>query len=114
MVCAQMYSCMKRECMCTCTQVWCVHMKPKMDELEAELGPIDGLVNNAAGNFLCPSEDLSPNAFNSVVQIVLYGTFHCTQQLAKRWGVSSKKHSSSIIVISTHSDEAVGLWAGDG
>ena len=37
-------------------------------------GPVNQLVNNAAGNFLCASEDLSPNAFNSVVQIVLYGS----------------------------------------
>jgi NAD(P)-dependent dehydrogenase (short-subunit alcohol dehydrogenase family) len=54
------------------------------DAIEKQLGNIDTLVNNAAGNFLSPSEDLSPNAFNSVVQIVLYGTFHCTQALAKR------------------------------
>ncbi len=54
-------------------------------QLEAELGPITGLVNNAAGNFLAPTEDLSPNAFNSVIQIVLYGTFHCTQAMGKRW-----------------------------
>ena len=50
-----------------------------------ELGPITGLVNNAAGNFLAPSEDLSANAFNSVVQIVLYGAFHVTQACGKRW-----------------------------
>ncbi|MCP4869787.1 MAG: SDR family oxidoreductase [Proteobacteria bacterium] len=53
--------------------------------LEEEVGPINGLVNNAAGNFLCASEDLSANAFNSVVQIVLYGTFHATQALGRRW-----------------------------
>lgn len=56
-----------------------------VDELEGTLGPLNGLVNNAAGNFLCAAEDLSPNAFNSVVQIVLYGTFHCTQELGRRW-----------------------------
>lgn len=51
---------------------------------ERELGPIDILVNNAAGNFLSPSEDLSPNAFAAVVGIVLHGTFHCTQSVGKR------------------------------
>jgi NAD(P)-dependent dehydrogenase (short-subunit alcohol dehydrogenase family) len=45
---------------------------------------VNQLVNNAAGNFLCASEELSPNAFNSVVQIVLYGTFHCTIELGRR------------------------------
>lgn len=53
--------------------------------LEEELGPIDTLVNNAAGNFLAPSESLSPNAFGAVVGIVLHGTWHCTQAAAKRW-----------------------------
>ncbi len=53
--------------------------------LEEELGPFTGLVNNAAGNFLAPSEDLSPNAFNAVVQIVLYGTYNSTMALGRRW-----------------------------
>ena len=56
-----------------------------VDALEEELGPITGLVCNAAGNFLCPTEDLSDNAFNSVIQIVLYGTFYCTRELGRRW-----------------------------
>jgi NAD(P)-dependent dehydrogenase (short-subunit alcohol dehydrogenase family) len=42
------------------------------------LGPVDVLVNNAAGNFLSPTEDLSPNGFNAVVSTVLNGTFHAT------------------------------------
>ena len=53
--------------------------------LEDELGELTGLVNNAAGNFLAPSEDLSANAFNAVLQIVLYGTFHTTQTVGRRW-----------------------------
>lgn len=56
-----------------------------LDALESELGPVTGLVNNAAGNFLAPSEDLSANAFDTVVRIVLHGTFHVTQALGKRW-----------------------------
>ncbi len=50
-----------------------------------EWGELDILVNNAAGNFLCPSEDLSPNAFAAVVGIVLHGTFHCTRAVGRRW-----------------------------
>ena len=48
-------------------------------------GTIHGLVNNAAGNFICPTERLSYNAFNSVVDIVLKGTYNCTLALGKRW-----------------------------
>lgn len=56
-----------------------------LDKLEAELGPLSDLVNNAAGNFLCPSEDLSAGGFDAVVKIVLYGTFNLTQALGQRW-----------------------------
>ena len=47
-------------------------------------GKIDVLVNNAAGNFLQMTEKLSPNAFNTVVDIVLRGTFHCTLSVGKQ------------------------------
>jgi NAD(P)-dependent dehydrogenase (short-subunit alcohol dehydrogenase family) len=56
-----------------------------LDELEAKLGPLTDVVNNAAGNFLCASEDLSPGGFDAVVKIVLYGTFNVTQSLGQRW-----------------------------
>jgi len=45
---------------------------------------IDGLVNNAAGNFACPTVDLSPGGFRAVVEISLYGTFYASQALARR------------------------------
>lgn len=48
-------------------------------EILERTGRIDVLVNNAAGNFVAPSEKLSPNGFKSVVDIVLNGTFHCTR-----------------------------------
>jgi NAD(P)-dependent dehydrogenase (short-subunit alcohol dehydrogenase family) len=54
------------------------------DAVEKELGPANQLINNAAGNFLCPSEDLSPGGFDAVVKIVLYGSFHCTRELGRR------------------------------
>ncbi|HEX8690878.1 MAG TPA: SDR family oxidoreductase [Longimicrobium sp.] len=47
-------------------------------------GGADVLVNNAAGNFLAATEDLSPGGFNAVVQTVLYGTFHATLALGRR------------------------------
>ena len=48
-------------------------------------GQIDALVNNAAGNFLCPAESLSVNGWNAVIQIVLNGTFFCSQAVGKHW-----------------------------
>lgn len=59
-------------------------VRAAFDSIEGTLGPVNSLVNNAAGNFLCASEDLSDNAFDSVVRIVLYGTFHCTRELGQR------------------------------
>ncbi|MBC8345637.1 MAG: SDR family oxidoreductase [Candidatus Marinimicrobia bacterium] len=48
-----------------------------------EFGKIDILLNNAAGNFISPTENLSPNGFKTVVDIVLNGTFNCTQAAGK-------------------------------
>jgi NAD(P)-dependent dehydrogenase (short-subunit alcohol dehydrogenase family) len=46
-------------------------------------GHIDILVNNAAGNFICRAEDLSPNGWNAVVGIVLNGTFYCSRAVGR-------------------------------
>ncbi len=54
------------------------------DAVEEALGPIQVLVNNAAGNFPVPAEDMSPNAWRAVVDIVLNGTFLCCRDLARR------------------------------
>jgi NAD(P)-dependent dehydrogenase (short-subunit alcohol dehydrogenase family) len=48
-------------------------------------GPLDVLVNNAAGNFIARTEDLSPRAFESVIGIVLMGTLHGTLACGRRW-----------------------------
>ncbi len=54
------------------------------DRIGAELGLPDVLVNNAAGNFPVPAEDLSPNGWRAVVDIVLNGTFFCSREFARR------------------------------
>jgi NAD(P)-dependent dehydrogenase (short-subunit alcohol dehydrogenase family) len=70
-----------------------------LDRVEKELGPVNQLVNNAAGNFLCASEDLSPNAFDAVVRIVLYGSVHCTLALGRR--LIQRKQKGEILSIAT-------------
>ncbi len=50
-----------------------------------DAGALTGLVNNAAGNFISPTEDLSPNAFNAIASIVAAGTFNTTVAAGKRW-----------------------------
>ncbi|MGO1883680.1 MAG: 2,4-dienoyl-CoA reductase [Staphylococcus equorum] len=80
-------------------QVLCIDMDVRdpervqytVDETVKTFGQIDGLVNNAAGNFICPAEDLSINAWNSVVDIVLNGTWYCTQAVGKEWIKNGQK-----------------------
>ena len=48
-------------------------------------GGVTGLVNNAAGNFVSPTEALSPRGFDAVANIVFHGTFYVTQAVGKRW-----------------------------
>src|ERR1041384_421340 len=50
-----------------------------------ESGPLTGLVNNAAGNFISPTQSLSTNGFNAIANIVFHGTFYVTQAVGKRW-----------------------------
>jgi NAD(P)-dependent dehydrogenase (short-subunit alcohol dehydrogenase family) len=54
------------------------------DAVEGGVGLPDVLVNNAAGNFPVPAEDLSPNGWRAVTQIVLDGTFFCSREFARR------------------------------
>ena len=71
-----------------------------------EFGGIDILLNNAAGNFISPTENLSSNAFKTIVDIVLNGTFHCTQAVGK---VMRENKSGVILnIVTTYA------WTGSG
>jgi NAD(P)-dependent dehydrogenase (short-subunit alcohol dehydrogenase family) len=61
-------------------------------------GPLDVLVNNAAGNFIARTEELSPRAWDSVIGIVLLGTLHATMACGRRW--LKAKHSGTVLSIS--------------
>jgi len=62
-----------------------------------EAGPLTGLVNNAAGNFISPTKDLSANGFNAIANIVFHGTFYVTQAVGKRW--IAGEHKGSVVSI---------------
>lgn len=66
-----------------------------------EGGPLDALVNNAAGNFLARSETLSPRAFDAVVDIVLKGGAYCTMAAGRRWIAEGRP--ASVLCILTQS-----------
>ncbi len=70
-------------------------------------GTVDGLLNNAAGNFICPTERLSYNAVNTVVDIVLKGTYNCTLAFGKQW--IADRHPGAVLSIGT-----TYAWTGSG
>jgi NAD(P)-dependent dehydrogenase (short-subunit alcohol dehydrogenase family) len=76
----------------------------ELDSVEAMIdaiwkhGPIDILVNNAAGNFIARTEELSPRAFQSVIGIVLMGTLHATMACGRRW--LKTNHKGTVLSIS--------------
>ena len=70
-----------------------------------EKGPLDGLVNNAAGNFISPTKDLSHKGFDAIANIVFHGTFYMTHSVGKRW--IELGHKGSIVNILT-----TWIWTG--
>jgi NAD(P)-dependent dehydrogenase (short-subunit alcohol dehydrogenase family) len=68
---------------------------------EKEIGEINTVINNAAGNFMARTEKLTPNAFNAVVGIVLNGSFHCTQIFGKRW-IERKQPGHVLSIVTTY------------
>ncbi|QTD42486.1 2,4-dienoyl-CoA reductase [Sporosarcina sp. Te-1] len=53
--------------------------------VDEKFGKIDGLINNAAGNFIVNAEELSPNGWKAVIDIVLNGTFYCSSAVGNYW-----------------------------
>jgi NAD(P)-dependent dehydrogenase (short-subunit alcohol dehydrogenase family) len=62
-------------------------------------GPLDIVVNNAAGNFIARTEELSPGAFEAVIGIVLTGTINLTMACGRRW--LQAKHGGTVLNIAT-------------
>ena len=63
-------------------------------------GPLTGLVNNAAGNFISRTEDLSSRGFDAIADIVLHGTFYVTHAVGRRW-IAQKLPGSVVSILVT-------------
>ncbi|HEX4822764.1 MAG TPA: SDR family oxidoreductase [Candidatus Polarisedimenticolaceae bacterium] len=98
----------RRAAFATCDVRDAAQVDAALDLIEKALTLPDILVNNAAGNFLCPSEDLTPNGFDAVVRIVLHGTFHCTQAIGKKW-IEAKKPGSVLSIATTYAETGSGF-----
>ncbi len=71
-----------------------------LEQAHASLGEIHVLLNNAAGNFISPTERLSSNAFDTIIDIVLKGTKNCTLALGKYW-IDKKQSERTVLNIVT-------------
>lgn len=67
----------------------------------AKFGQVDGLLNNAAGNFISPTERLSANAFSSIIDIVLKGSVNCTLAFGKHW-IKAKQPATVLNIVTTY------------
>ena len=68
-----------------------------VERIWTEAGPLTGLVNNAAGNFISPTKDLTVNGFNAIANTVFHGTFYVTHAVGKRWIAGN--HKGSVVTI---------------
>ncbi|WP_373522344.1 SDR family oxidoreductase [Aquiflexum sp.] len=73
----------------------------------AHFGKVDVVLNNAAGNFISPTERLSTNAFNTVLDIVLKGTANVTMTAGKHW-IKEKQPGTFLNIVTTYA------WTGSG
>ncbi len=89
----------------TCLPVQCdvrhyEEVETMLKEVLKAYGKVDVLLNNAAGNFISPTERLSANAFDTIIDIVLKGSKNCTLAFGKHW-IDSKQESSTVLNIVT-------------
>lgn len=78
-----------------------------VNAVEGQYGSLDVLVNNAAGNFISPTERLSHRAVDAVLNIVLHGTFYMTLEVGKRW-IEQKKPGTMLNIVTTYASTGSG------
>jgi len=89
----------------TCLAVQCdvrhyEEVEAMLQEVLKAYGKVDVLLNNAAGNFISPTERLSANAFDTIIDIVLKGSKNCTLAFGKHW-IDTKQESATVLNIVT-------------
>ena len=72
------------------------------DEAISQMGSVDVLLNNAAGNFISPTERLSTNAFDTIIDIVLKGSKNCTLAFGKHWIDKKEKDKTVLNIVTTY------------
>lgn len=70
-------------------------------------GQLNGLVNNAAGNFICPTEHLTAKGFEVIIDIVLKGTFNVTHTVGSQW-IKNKQSGTILNISTTYADTGSG------
>lgn len=73
------------------------------EQVLKEFGSVDVLLNNAAGNFISPTERLSANAFDTIIDIVLKGTKNCTLSFGKHWIDTNYQNTVVLNIVTTYS-----------
>ncbi|KAM4580116.1 2,4-dienoyl-CoA reductase [(3E)-enoyl-CoA-producing], mitochondrial [Odontesthes bonariensis] len=81
-----------------------------VDQIESLTGLPDVIINNAAGNFVCPSERLTPNGWKSITDIVLNGTAFVTLELGKRL-IQNQKGASFLAITTIYAESGSGFVA---
>ena len=76
-----------------------------INQIIKDFGKITGLVNNAAGNFLSASEDLTPGGFKAIVDIVLHGSFNCTHHFGNHL-IDNKQKGNILNIVTTYAEDA--------
>lgn len=97
----------------TCLPIQCdVRHYDQVENMLAEVlkayGKVDVLLNNAAGNFISPTERLSANAFDTIIDIVLKGSKNCTLAFGKHWIAQKQTNCNVLNIVTTYA------WTGSG
>lgn len=97
----------------TCLPIQCdVRHYDQVEAMLAEVlksfGKVDVLLNNAAGNFISPTERLSANAFDTIIDIVLKGSKNCTLAFGKHWIAQKQTNCNVLNIVTTYA------WTGSG